>query len=193
MKTLQQAFKSMLFVGALTFAALLSGAQDRAPSTPPEQDHTRIPVIRNPPQSAPSFTLTLSPGSRSKQISEFRIGSKVRITIVEKNITSHTIGCSGWYSDLGDMLYSFDVRDEDGKPVEKMVHPDSDLDTPRYFSFGITAGESNTDEVELSNGYKFDRPGKYFIQVSHPDQDCLDADGKPVVVKSNIITITITG
>ena len=31
------------------------------------------------------------------------------------------------------------------------------------------------------------------MQVSRPDYDYLDADGKPVVVKSNIITITITG
>jgi hypothetical protein len=193
MKKFPRVFKYVLFVGFLASLASLLQAQDTVQSTAPDRDHTRIPVIRNPPQSAPSFTLTLSAGLRNRNISEFRVGSTVWITIVQKNITSHTIGCSGWYSDTGDMSYSFDVRDEDGKPVEKVVHPHPELDMPKYFSFGIRAGESNTDEVELNNGYKFDRPGKYVIQVSHPDNDFKDDKGNPAVVKSDTITITVTG
>jgi hypothetical protein len=193
MKKFQQILKNLLFVGALTCVISISQAQDAAPPAALGQDYTRIPAIQNPPQSAASFTLSLSSGLRNKNMADFGIGSTVWVTIVQKNITNHAIGCSGWYSDLGDMSYSFDVRDEDGKPVERVTHPDSELDTPKHFSFSIQRGESNTDEVQLNNGYKFDRPGKYVIQVSRPDLDSEDKNGKPVVVKSNSITITITG
>jgi hypothetical protein len=45
----------------------------------------------------------------------------VSIDVIMKNITKHTIDHSDWYSDAGEMSYLYDVRDEDGKPVEKIV------------------------------------------------------------------------
>jgi len=91
------------------------------------------------------------------------------------------------------MAYSYDVRDEDGKPAEKIVveHPERVMLDP--FWSDIPAGDNDLDELRLTNVYKFDRPGTYTIQVSRHDPDFLDDNGKPVVVKSNIITITITG
>jgi hypothetical protein len=67
------------------------------------------------------------------------------------------------------------------------------MDTPGYYWGAISPGESVTSQLRISRIYKFDRPGKYVIQVSRADKDFLDANGKPAVVKSNIIIITITG
>jgi len=113
--------------------------------------------------------------------------------IVEKNITSHTIDFSGSFSGGVDNAFLYDVKDEDGKPAEQvqMSRLERQMGNP-YWS-DILAGKSETREVLLSQKYKFDRPGKYFIQVSRPDIDFLDKDGNRVVVRSNIITITITG
>jgi hypothetical protein len=57
----------------------------------------------------------------------------------------------------------------------------------------IAAGDSITDKGRLSSVFKFDHPGRYTIQVSRHDPDFLDENGKPVVIKSNTITITIVG
>lgn len=190
MTSFQKIFQSMLLVGTLAFAPCVSIAQDEKPS--PSQnldpDGVHMQSIVNPPQSAPSFTLVIS-----TKATEFRVGSRVSIDVIMKNITKHTIDHSDWYSDAGEMSYSYDVRDEDGNQAEKIVYQHPELDTPSYYWGAIQAGESITSKLRISRIYKFDRPGKYVIQVSRGDQDCLDANGKPAVVLSNTITITITG
>jgi len=177
----------------MMIAASLAPAQDAAPSTSPTQGEGHVGPIRHPGASSPSFTLALHSGTRNRNASEFRAGSDVWITIVEKNITNHTIDFSGSFSGGVDNAFLYDVKDEDGKPAEQvqMSRLESQMGNP-YWS-DILAGESEAREVLLSQKYKFDRPGKYFIQVSRPDIDFLDKDGNRVVVKSNIITITITG
>jgi hypothetical protein len=193
MITLRQFSRNTLFIGALAFTTSISIAQNDTRSTNLDPDGVHMRSIKNPPQSAPSFTLTLSPGTRNKNISEFRVGSKVWITIKMTNITEHTIDHSDWHSDAGEMSYLWDVNDEDGKPVAKIVHLHPELDTASYYWGAISPGESEIGEVQLNRVYKFDRPGKYVIQVSRPDIDFKDANGNFVNVKSNIITITITG
>jgi hypothetical protein len=47
--------------------------------------------------------------------------------------------------------------------------------------------------TQISRVYKFDRPGKYVIQVSRFDPEIKDDQGNPLKVFSNTITITITG
>jgi len=187
-------FRCILFVGTFSLAACLSQAQESGPADPHVRDgKPYVGPILHPGATKPSFTLTLSPGTRSKNISEFRVGSRVRVTVKMTNVTDHAIDHSGSYSDAGDMAYSYDVRDEDGKPAEKIVveHPERVMLDP--FWSDIPAGDNDLDELRLTNVYKFDRPGTYTIQVSRHDPDFLDDNGKPVVVKSNIITITITG
>jgi hypothetical protein len=144
--------------------------------------------IKNPPQSAPSFTLTIS-----TKTTEFRVGSRVSIDVVMQNITKHTIDHSDWYSDAGEMSFSCDVRDEDGKSIEKIAHQHPELDTPSYYWGAVPPGESIASKLRISRLYKFDKPGKYTIQVSRPDPDFPDVNGKPALIKSNTITITITG
>lgn len=193
MITFQKISRFMLFVGALTIAACVSGAQEQTPSTEPAMQDMRAIRIHNPPQTAPSFTLALNPGTRNKNISEFRVGSRVWITVKMTNITNHAIDISGSFTDAGNASYSWEVRDEDGKPAEKIAHLHPEMVTGSPFWSGILPGDSNIGEVQLDRVYKLDRPGKYTVQVSRADQDCPDANGKPVVVKSNTITITITG
>jgi hypothetical protein len=184
----------MVFVSAFSLAASFSHAQEVGPTDP----HVRngrpyVGPVLHPGATKPSFTLALSPGTRDRVSSEFRVGSKVRVTVKMTNITDHAIDHSGAFSDAGDMAYSYDVRDEDGKPAARIVsdHPERVMPSP--FWSDIPPGDSNLDQLRLNLVYKFDRPGKYTVQVSRHDPDCLDENGKPVVVKSNIVTITITG
>jgi hypothetical protein len=172
------------------FVARASVAQDekQSPTSNLDPDGVHMRSIRNPPQSTPSFTLAI----RAKA-NEFRIGSNFTIYATIVNITDHTIDHSDWYSDAGEMSYSYDVRDEDGKPVAKIEHKHPELDAPSYYWGAIHAGKSITSNLRVSRVYNFDKPGKYTIQVSHVDPDCLDGNGKPTVVVSNTITITITG
>lgn len=187
-------FLSVLLFGISATSLSLVYAQDVKPSYPRvENGVTYVGPIEHPGAKAPSFTLTLSPGPRNKNVSEFRIGSKVRVTVKMTNITDHAIDHSGNYSDVGDMAYSYDVKDEDGKPVEKIPHLHPELDLPSPFWSGIMPGDSDLDQLRLDMAFRFDKPGKYTIQVFRHDPDFLDENGKPVVVKSNIITITITG
>ena len=177
-------------IGTLAFAVCVSSAQDDKPSPSPnlDPDGVHMQSIVNPPQTAPSFTLTIS-----TKATEFPVGSRVSIDVVMKNITKHTIDHSDWYSDAGEMSYSYDVRDEDGKPAEKIVHQNPELDTPGHYWGAILPGESITSKLRISRVYKFERPGKYSIQVSRPDIDFKDDKGNPCKVVSNTITINITG
>jgi len=188
MITFLRIFRSILLVGVLTIGASISIAQDETRSTNVDPDGVHMHSIRNPGQTAPSFTLAIS-----TKTTEFRVGSSVRINVAINNITKHTIDYSDWYSDAGEMSYSYDVRDEDGNSPQKIVHQHPELDTPSYYWGAISPGESRTTQLRISQIYKFDRPGKYTIQLLRADQDCLDENGKPVVVKSNTITILITG
>jgi hypothetical protein len=178
----------LLLVAAAAFVSCASIAQDEKPSPNLDPDGVHTHTIVNPPQSAPSFTLAIS-----AKAPEFRVGSRVSVDVTMNNITKHTIDHSDWYSDAGEMSYSIDVRDEDGKPAEKIVHEHPELDTPSYIWGAIPPGESVKSKLRISSLYKLDRPGKYVIQVSRPDIDFKDADGKFVKVYSNTITITITG
>jgi hypothetical protein len=143
--------------------------------------------------AAPSFTLTLSAGLRNKGTSEFRAGSKVWITITQKNLTNQPIDCTEIASNGVDSSYRYEVRDEDGNVAEKVVRPHMELDPDDIHPCNLAAGDSLTGETQISRVYKFDRPGKYVIQVSRFDPNVKDVEGNPLKVLSNTITITITG
>jgi hypothetical protein len=148
--------------------------------------------IRHPGATSPSFTLSIRGGDDAGTRYEFKVGSMVAITISMTNVTNHDIDYSGRFWHL-DSSYNYLVWDEDGKPAEKISFGDPDRSTSSPFWSGISPGKTKTYEADLEQIYKFDRPGKYTVQVSRPDDDYFDGNGKPVVVKSNIITITITG
>ncbi len=134
------------------------------------------------------YTLTLS-----AQKPEFRIGDEVKITIVQTNTSNHTVECVYRGYNGVNSEYHYDVRDEDGKAAEKAVWPHMDTTPNDFHDCGIDPGKSSTNSIMLSRVYKFDRPGKYVVQVFRFDQDTKDDAGLPVKVWSNSITITITG
>jgi len=186
----QKILQSVLVVGALTIANCISRAQDNAsPITSADHD-MHIRPIKNPQQTAPSFTLSIRGGDDAGTRYEFKVGSMVAITISMTNIVNHDIDYSGYSWHL-DSSYNYLVWDEDGKPAEKIFFGDPDRSTSSPYWSGISPRKTKTYEADLEEIYKFDRPGKYTVQVSRPDEDYLDENGKPTVVKSNIITITI--
>ena len=148
--------------------------------------------IRHPGATSPSFTLSIRGGDDAGTRYEFKVGSMVAITVSMTNITNHDIDYSGYFRHL-DEQFSYLVWDEDGKPAEKVSFGDPDLSSSSQYWSAISPGKTKTYEADIEEIYKFDRPGKYTVQVSRPDGDYLDESGKPVVVKSNTITITITG
>jgi hypothetical protein len=148
--------------------------------------------IRHPGATSPSFTLSIRGGDDAGTRYEFRVGSIVAITISMTNITNHDIDYSSHFWHLNSS-YNYLVWDEDGKPAEKISFGDPDLSTSSQYWSGISPGKTEIYEADLEQIYKFDRPGRYTVQVSRPDDDYLDENGKPVVIKSNTITITIIG
>jgi len=130
---------------------------------------------------SPTFSLTLSPGTRNKNISEYQVGSDMWITIIQTNLTKHDIYCSLWSED-------YEAVDEDGKPVEKR-HRGTERGT---YDCGIGAGgNSIPNEILINRFFKLNRPGKYTIRVSRQEPFVKDEKGEPPVVWSNPITITV--
>jgi len=110
-------FRSSIVAMAMAYAAFpLETQEARSSNLKIENGVERIGPIMHPGATKPSFTLRIS-----AKAAEFRVGSRVSIDVIMKNITKHTIDHSDWYSDAGEMSYLYDVRDEDGKPVEKIV------------------------------------------------------------------------
>jgi len=178
---------------ALVLVPFSQAQETRSSNLQVENGVEIVGPIKHPGATKPSFTLTVRAETHDTDPSEFRAGSRVRITVTMTNTTDHEIDRSGMFYHGVDASFFYDVKDEDGKQPEKVVHLHPELDTAKPFWSGVLPGEPGLTKTDLSQLYKFDRPGKYFIQVSRPDNDCLDANGKPAVVKSNIITITITG
>jgi hypothetical protein len=132
---------------------------------------------------SPTFSLTLSPGTRNKVATEYRIGTDMWMTVIQTNLTKHDIYCLSNSED-------YEATDEDGKPVEKYHRGGGILQT---YDCGIGAGGSIPHEILINRIFKLDRPGKYVIRVSRQEPFLKDEEGKPIVIWSNPITITITG
>ena len=126
--------------------------------------------------TSPTFSLALT--SKSP---EYRVGSKMWITIVLTNLTNHDIDCS--YTD------HFEAIDEDGKQIKEYSW------VPEQWAHGCTldAGRSDKDMQQLERVFKLDRPGKYIIRAFRKEPFLKDEKGNPLVIWSNPITIQITG
>lgn len=157
---------TILLVTAVLFAALNSSAQSK---------------------EAP-YTLTLS-----AKTYEFRAGTDVKIIIVQTNTSKESVECTYRGSGGVNHEYHYEVRDEDGNLAEKAVRPYMDLEPNDIADCGIAPGESSTNTIKLSRVYKLDRPGKYTVQVYRYYSGITDAEGNPLKVLSNTITITIIG
>lgn len=124
---------------------------------------------------------------------EFRAGTDVKINIVQTNISKETVECTYRGSGGVNHEYHYDVRDEDGNLAEKAVRPYMDVEPNDIHECGLEPGENSTNTIKLSRVYKFDRPGKYTVQVYRYYTGIRDAEGNPLKVLSDTIAISITG
>jgi len=185
-------YRILIISAVLALSAAVPGQESRDSNVLVENGTKTYGPIRHPGATSPSFTLSIRGGDDAGTRNEFKVGSIVAITISMTNITNHDIDYSGYFRHL-DEQYNYLVWDEDGKPAEKISFGNPDLSTSSPYWSEILPGKTETYEADLEEIYKFDRPGKYTVQVSRPDYDFLDENGKPTMIKSNIITITITG
>jgi hypothetical protein len=138
--------------------------------------------------ASPTFSLTLSAGTRNKIVSEYRVGSEMWITIIQTNLTNHDIYCSSVWDGI-ERMYEYELIDEDGKSVEKRHRG-----TESYnHSSILPPGAKDPSEIQLERVFKLDRPGKFVLRVSRKEPFLKDEKGVPLVIWSNPITITITG
>jgi hypothetical protein len=81
------------------------------------QDGARLHALAAS-DTSPTFSLTLSPGTRNKTVSEYRFGNNMWMTI----LTNHDIDCSMDGDSGSNRMFDYEAIDEDGKPVEKRHH-----------------------------------------------------------------------
>ncbi len=124
-------------------------------------------------------------------------GDPVLLNIVMTNTSDHDVDCTGNPSNALDRNFTYEVTDEDGRPVpkiEKKYHGGASI-----WRCTIKPGETaNAAGGLISVLYDFSRPGKYTIQVSRP---VWGDDQRPGTVgtvqnnqpdvKSNIITVIV--
>jgi hypothetical protein len=162
-----------LLIGMLTFASHILSAQGNLQSLP-----------SHPEDTYPTFSLTLK-----AKAPEFRVGSLMRITITQTNLTKHEIDCTLTWTGI-DSSYQYEATDEDGKPAEEKSRGRGAI---AVYNCNLHPGESVDRSILIDRVFKFDRPGKYVIRVSRQEPDLTDEKGAPLVVWSNPITIQITG
>jgi len=137
--------------------------------------------------ASPSFTLKLSTDKV-----EFHVGDAVWIHVVQTNVSDHSVSCDYAGGNTVNLIYDYQVTTEDGSPATRVEWSKPVPPPYSYRECAINPGESSRNTTHLNNLYKLDKPGQYAIQISRLDPDTKDESGKPLVVSSNTITITIT-
>lgn len=185
---------TLIFVGFLVILTPRLSSQDADSSCPSEgcdflaKQTERIAAL-GAKDTSPTFSLTLSSGTRNKIVSEYRVGDDMWMTIVMTNLTNHDIDASVDGDSSYDRMFGYEAIDEDGKPVKERHHG-----TEGYsHTAGIGAGGNVIREFLLNRAFKLDRPGKYTIRVSRREPFVKDEKGEAPVVWSNPFTIIITG
>jgi hypothetical protein len=160
----------------------------------------------------PSFSLIISTPK-----STVPVGSEVRLDITVTNISDHDVALT--WSSPSELIYGFDIRDSKGRsPAEterlrwvrgkvaktasgKTVELDSsgkpkergEIGEPLFGVPGAAIqgsvykpGHGHSESIVLNRMYDLSQPGDYTIQLSKKDS------ATKTVVKSNIVTVTIT-
>lgn len=150
---------------------------------------TSIAFASQPDGVAPSFTLTISAPQR------IVVGEPVAIQI--KIVNTSAAPESFVFDHYGGVAvaYKYEVRDQKGEPVPLVEHPPTRLPdgsvlitpsrAPGSRKLGeIQPGEYILESSNLSDRFRFDRPGAYTIRVSR------EPSWSPRV-DSNVITISL--
>jgi hypothetical protein len=127
---------------------------------------------------------------------EVPLGANVTIAITVTNISEEGISIGCGYHGKVQEGYQYDIRDEHGTAVPKVLNqdpsrPNRPPGNSRPGGCGIKAGAFMKVYSTMSDDYAFDRPGAYNIQVWKPATK--GSPDKPELNKifSNTITITV--
>jgi hypothetical protein len=126
------------------------------------------------------FTISIS---ADKQ--EVKSGGDVYLHVTMTNTSDHDIECTRNWSNALDRNYRYDVIDEFGQHLPKILRSHHD-------DFNISPCIVKPGETSLPSGglisvlYDFSRPGKYTVQASRRFLDTSDE-----LVKSNVVTVTV--
>jgi hypothetical protein len=139
--------------------------------------------------AAPAFGQSATPAylvTISADKPEVKAGSSVFIRFKLTNISDKVVDCSNGYRGATNVSYEYDVRDGNGKSVEKPVlHPE--LMTGSWGGpCELKPGEAVGGELLVSSAYDLSNPGTYTIQIARRTTDDRKDD-----VKSNTVTITV--
>jgi hypothetical protein len=126
---------------------------------------------------------------------EVLLGSDIVIAITITNISDEGIGIEcGNHGNVQDG-YQYDLRDEQGTKVPKMVYndgrPSRPPGNPMPGGCGIKPGGFMKVYSTISDDYNFDHPGKYTIRVWKPATRGTPDKPESNRVYSNTITITV--
>jgi hypothetical protein len=114
-------------------------------------------------------------------------GSGVFIKVQMTNISDHAVDCTAAYLGATDRKYQYDVRDDAGTSIKRrIIRPEQDAGSIEMCT--LQPGESTHRETQVSWLHDLTKPGKYTIQLMRGAA----GDEKDGVVKSNIVTVTVT-
>jgi hypothetical protein len=156
----------------------------------------RIAASQNQASATTQPVVTLNVSAVQPSV---KVGSPVRVKVVLQNISDHDIIVS---REVRGLDCRVDVRDAEGRlaPDTKLGYlwnghvsnPDlsrlsSQELTGSLISGSVKRGETLTWELDASKFYEIKQPGKYSIQVERKDPE-----NHSLMVKSNVITVTVT-
>ena len=154
-------------------------------------------LIAQAQPTKPAISLRIS----AKQ-NVIQAGSELQLTIVATNIIDHDISLfRGKGEAEGEFNYKIDVRDDKGIAPSRTWYGNrlqgKDVDEPKDSAqatlivssdvlLPIQPGGTLTEVIIVNKMFDLSQPGKYSIQAQRLDP------GSRMVVKSNIITVTVT-
>lgn len=125
------------------------------------------------------------------------LGSEIVITIRVTNISMEGVSMTScaYHGNMPEG-YHYDLRDEQGAAVPKIINQDPLRPTrppgnPMPGGCGIKPGKSLEESATLSDEFNFDRPGKYTIRVWKPATTGTPEGSQSNRVYSNAITVTV--
>ena len=143
---------------------------------------TNIAVNASCQQSTQPFSLYIEPVQTS-----YTAGDWVFIKVTMTNTSNHVIDCRSVFTAGTDLDFQYRVRDVEQRSKRKPeIHPETSPGSLQLCA--LAPSNSKTEQTAVSWMHDFSKPGQYLVQLSRGISDN-DKDG---VIKSNIITITVT-
>jgi hypothetical protein len=140
--------------------------------------------------ASPVFSLHLETAKKG-----VKVGDRVQIGITLTNESDHKITVEHDIGHKGDSYYIVTARREDNSEANKSEYhralrgertANPILIQGSSIEIALAPGKSVVDAIDLTELYDLNLPGKYTVQVQRTDPY------SKTVVKSNVITVTVT-